>query len=822
MLIGNQQLAISNIEMDNLFKDIRYGVRGLLKHPGFTAVAVLTLALGIGANTAIFSVVNAVILAPLPFPDQEQLLCLGEGTRGQPLAERGSFSYPDYKDLQAQTQTLASVAAFLNSGAILTNGGSEAERVFGADVAPEFFSVLNVKPELGRVFTRDEDRPNVGVVLISHRLWQRRFGGNTNVIGQLLKMGTATATIIGVMPAGFEYPFRAEHQDFWEPLNNRPLAGQEQRDNHSYRVIARMRPGITTAAARAELDTISRRLEQQFPNSNTAVLIAAAGLHEDLTRDARPALFILFGAVSFVLLIACANVANLLLARATSRHREIALRTALGASRWRIVRQLLVESLLLAFVGGGLGFLVAMWGTRVLVALRPATIPRADQLGVDLRVLGFTLALTVVTGIAFGLLPALQISKPEITGWLKEGARGTSGAPRRNRVRSLLVISEVALSLMLLVGAGLLLKSFVRLLHTDPGFDPGQVVALDIPLNRQRYDTPIKQALFFTQLVERTQTVPGVEAVGLVNNVLLTSSIDKLEFNIAGRPPFPLGATPAANYTVVSPGYFGAMKIPLRRGRTFSAQDTNDAPPVMLISEALARNYFAGEDPIGLRLILDPAAPPIEIVGIVGDARRRALETAAEPEFYVPFEQAPARRMNLVVRSTASNPASVIGALRGALVEMDREQTIWQTRTLEQLVADSVADRRFNLLLLGAFASVALILALLGIYGVMTYSVRQRTHEIGIRMALGARAIDVVRLVIGGGMALAFIGVAIGLVGSFALTRLMGTLLFEVTPTDAIVYATVAVSLQFAALVACYIPARRATRVDPLVALRYE
>ena len=815
-------VSSEEVVMETLVKDLRYGFRGLVKHPAFTAVAVLTLAIGIGANTAIFSVVNAVILSPLPFPEQTQLLRLGEGGRRLDQAERGSFSLPDYKDLQAQTQTLSCVAAFLNSGTILSSEGAESERVFGADVAPEYFTVLGVTPQLGRIFTHEEDRPNSGVVLISHGLWQRRFAGDKNVIGRSLRMGASSATIIGVMPPGFEYPIRAEHQDFWEPLNDRPLAGSDQRDNRSYRVIARMKPGVTLEAARVELDTIARRLEQQYPNANTGVVIGAAGLQEDLTRDARPALFILLGAVSFVLLIACANVANLLLARATARQREIALRTALGASRWRIVRQLLVESLILALGGGTLGVLLATWCVRLVIAFGPGNIPRVDQVGLDARVLAFTLGLSLITGIAFGLVPALHASSPDLTGWLKDGGRGISSSRGKNLARSFLVISEVALSLMLLIGAGLLLKSFVRLLRIDPGFNPAQVIALDIPLNRQRYDTPEKQSLFFTQLVERTQSLPGVQAVGLVNNVPLTNDRDVLAFNVVGRPQAPPGATPEANYTVVTPGYFEALKIPLRRGRMFAAQDKKDSPQVMLVSESLVSKYFSGEDPIGLRLSFDTAQPSIEIVGIVADTRRQGLDTAAEPEFYVPFSQAPDRRMNLIVRPNGSNPASMFGPLRSVITSLDRDQQIWQTRTLDQLVSASLADRRFSLLLLGAFASVALVLALLGIYGVMTYSVKQRTHEIGVRIALGARTTDVLRLIISNGMSLALIGVGVGLVGASVLTRLMTTLLFEVRPADLMTYAIVAVFLQLVALLACYVPARRATKVNPLEALRYE
>jgi putative ABC transport system permease protein len=812
--------------MRTLWQDVRYGLRTLSKNPGFTAVAVLALALGIGANSAIFSVVNAVLLNPLPFPEEGQLLRLGEGTRGQPLAERGSFSFPDYRDVRAQAQTLAHVAAFWNSGAILTGAGLEEEQLHGADVTPEYFAVLGTRPELGRVLTDEDNHPNAEAVVISHSLWQRRFGGRRDVVGQQLKLGSSTMTVVGVMPAEFEYPFRTPHQDFWEPLDDRPTPAREQRDNHSYNVIARMKPGVTVGQSSAELDTISRRLEQQYPDSNTTVLIAGVSMHDDVTRDVRPALLILLGAVGFVLLIACANVANLMLARATVRYKEIAVRTALGASRWRIVRQLLVESLLLALAGGAAGLLLAVWGADVLVAASPSDIPRVEQVGLDARVVVFTILVSVLTGVAFGLVPALQASKTELTGALKEGGRGTTEGFRRNRARSLLVVAEVALSLVLLIGAGLLIRSFVRLMQTDPGFDPSRVVTLDIPLDRHRYDTEEKQAAFFDRLVERARQLPGVEAAGLVNDVPFSHEVDVMTFNIAGRPPALPGNEPSAHDTVVSPGYFEAMRIPLREGRMFSQQDGPNTPRVLLVSEALARKYFAGQNAVGQRLVVD-YDPPLgnvtyEIVGVVGDAHRLTLEKAAEPEFYVLNDQLPQRRMNLVVRTSAANPASMTAALRGAVAELDKGQTIWQTRTLGELVSASVAGRRFNMALLGVFAFVALALAALGIYGVMSYSVTRRTHEVGVRMALGASRGDVLRLIVGQGMMLALAGVAVGLAAAFAVTRVLAGLLFGVTATDPLTYAGLALLLAAIAFVSCYLPARRATKVDPMVALRYE
>ncbi len=725
--------------------------------------------------------------------------------------------------MQAQTQTLSAVAAFLNSGALMTSENGESERTYGADVSSEYFTVLGVQPERGRVFTAAEDHENAGIVVISHGLWQRRFGGSENVIGQKIRLGSSSLTVIGVMPPGFEYPMRAinQHQDFWEPLNDRPLADRTQRDNRSYNVIGRMKPGVTLPQARAELDAIARRLEQQYPNEDTKITIGAASLVADVTRDVRPALWILMGAVGFVLLIACANVANLMLARAASRKKEIAIRAALGASHWRVMRQLLVESLLLGLTGGALGLILANWGVAVLVAASPANIPRVEQIRLDGRVLLFTLLVSSVTGIVFGLLPALRAAKVELTDSLKEAGRGNTEGLRHNRVRSLLVISEVTLSLILLIGAGLLIKSFVRLLQTNPGFDAHNVIAFDVPLSRQRYDTPEKQNLFFNQLIERTRTLPGVVTVGLVDNVPLGTSVDVYNFQIAGQPPFPPGAQPEAHSTLVSPEYFAALKIPLREGRLFGDTDTKDSPPAIIISKSLADKFFPGTSAVGQRLIVDPAAPPREIVGVVGDARRRTLETAPELEMYIPFSQLPQRRMNVIVR-TANDPASFVTSFRAALKDLDKDQTIWQTRTLDQLVAASLASRRFNMMLLGLFAVVALILAAVGIYGVMAYSVTRRTHEIGVRMALGAKASQVLQLILKDGLVLTAIGVAIGLAAALWLTQLMRSLLFEVGPTDIATFAGVSTLLILIAMLASLIPARRATKVDPLVALRYE
>ncbi len=806
--------------MENLLKDFRYGIRSLLKRPTFTAIALITLALGIGANTAIFSVVNTVLLRPLPFPEPERLMRLGESTQGLP--ERGTFSFPDFKDVRAQTQTIEYMSGYFNSGAMMSVDGSDSERVLGAAVSHEYFGVLGVKPVLGNVFTKEDDHPNATVVVISHGLWQRRFGGTNDVIGKQMKLGSDSVTIIGVMPPGYAFPFRAEPQDFWEPINDRPTPEWEVRDAHILDVIARTKPGVSVAEANAELRTIAKRLEQQYPATNTNTVIGGASLHADLTSDVRPALLIMFVAVGFVLLIACANVANLLLARAASRQKEIAIRSALGASRLRIMRQLLIESLLLSVVGGVLGLVLATWGVDLLVAIGPANIPRLQQVSLDGKVLAFTLVLSSVVGLAFGMVPAMHASKPDLNDALKDASRGSTENIRRNRARSALVVAEVALSLVLLIGAGLLIKSFVRLLQTNPGFEPNQVLALDIPLSRQRYDTPPKQAEFFQRLIERSEALPGVQAASVVNYLPLSNNVNVASFNIAGRPPFPPGSNVYAHYTVVSPGYFETLKIPLREGRLITSEDGEKSPRVIMVSEAFARRFFPGEKVIGQRLVLEENKPPREIVGIMGDVRRESLEVEADPEFYIPFQQAPIRRMNLIVRTDSPDPGAMTATVRNALKELDRDQMVWQTQTLDSLVAKSISTRRFNLLLLGVFASVALVLAALGVYGVMTYSVTRRTHEIGVRMALGARMSDVVKLVVKNGMALAIIGVVIGLSGAFALTRLMRSLLFGVTPTDAVTFVGVSLGMLVVALIACYLPARRAARVDPLEALRYE
>jgi putative ABC transport system permease protein len=811
--------------MRTLLQDLRYGARMLWKKPGFTAVAVLTLALGIGANSAIFSVVNAVLLRPLPFERPERLVTAW-GNRESP-EETQVVSYPDFADWRERAQTLSGVAAYNRAG-VLLRVGEEQEAIAGTAASADIFPILDIKPALGRAFTAEDDRPGSPlVVLLGHGLWQRAFNSDRSVVGKQIMFGTRNVTVVGVLPPDFKFPVQATKMDFLQPLV--PSLGDrvQRRGSYSLRVIARLKDGVTREQAAAEMRTIGQDLERQYPDEGLRLGLSLTPLHESLVGNVRFALLVLLGAVGFVLLIACANVANLLLARSASRHREMAVRTALGAGRWRVVRQLLTESILLSLVGGTLGLLLAMWGTDLLVAASPVDIPRLKDVGLDPRVVVFTSALTILTGVLFGLAPALSVSKVELAESLKEGGRGSTEGATRSRVRSLLVVSEVALSLLLLVGAGLLIKSFTRLREVNPGFDPQNVLTTGLSLSRTKYQTPEQQAAFFREAERRTAETPGVVAVGLVDVLPLSGDTSTSTFFVDGRPLVTGAEKPSANYRVVSTDYFRAMGIPLMRGRAFGERDAKDAPSVIIVNEAFARKFFPGEDALGRRIVIetdptiDPDPPAREIVAVVGDVRQESLEARAVPDFYVPYLQAPERFMYLVAR-TSTDTAGTISSLRGAVKEVDREQYIPDIEPMSKYLADSVARRRFQMLLLGLFAAVALVLAGVGIYGVMSYTVTQRTHEIGLRMALGAQVGDVLKMVVRQGLALALGGVAVGLIAAFALTRAISSLLFEVSPTDPATFAGVAALLVAVTLLSCIIPARRATKVDPMVALRYE
>ncbi|HKY43592.1 MAG TPA: ABC transporter permease [Pyrinomonadaceae bacterium] len=810
--------------MDTLWKNLVYSVRMLWKKPSLTAIAIIAMGLGIGANTAIFSVVNTVLLQPLPYSQPERLLLLSTEARNQALDGRGTFSVPDLLDVQQRATTIEYVSTVQRTGTIVTEGG-DPERLIGAAVNAEYFPLFGVKPVLGRVFTREEDKPDAPqVIVLSHALWQRRFGGDPNIVGREVNIGGKT-TVIGVMPAGFEFPIKDDPQDFWEPLFSAAFMTKERREeraDRSYDVFARLKPGVTIEQARAELDLLSRQIEQQYPESNTNAIFNAVSLHEDITRDYRPALLVMLGAVGLVLLIACANVANLLLARAAARQKEVAIRMALGASRRRIASQLLTESVLLSLAGGAVGLLLATWGMSLLVAYGPADVPRLRDVSLDRYVLIFTLGVATITGILFGLAPALQASKPDPGNMLKETGRGVSHGGR-NRMRSALIVSEVALSLMLLVGAGLLINSFWHLLKTDAGFEPKGVLALDIPLDRRTYTEPEQRSAAFQQLIARMKAIPGVRDASVVSNVPLTDLDLELSFQIEGRPPYKPGEEASADYTVAGNDYFRTMNIALLRGRAFTDQDTANTPRVMIVSNAFAKYYFPNEDAVGKRIIFDDDDKTAhEIVGVVADVRRDGLDAGVNPEMYVSHIQYPERRMNLVMRTAADDAAQLTAAARAEVKAFDANQIIWRAQTLEELLGTSVAPRRFNMLLLGIFAGVALVLAAVGLYGVMSYSVSWRTHEIGVRMALGAKRSDVLRLVVRQGMTMTVIGLALGLAGAFFMSQLLIGLLYGVSPTDPLTFTAVSIVLLAVALLACLIPARRATRVDPIVALRTE
>ena len=798
-------------------QDIKFAGRMLWKNKSVTFIAIIALALGIGANTAIFSVVNAVLLKPLPYRDADRLVWIWGNVRGG--STRASVSPPDFFDYRAQNNSFEHLAASTSvSVPFNLTGAGEPERLNGSAVTTNYFQALGVEPALGRTFLAEEEQEGRNqVVVLSHGLWQRRFGSDTSLVGKTIILDGRSVTVVGVMPAGVQFPQTAE---LWVPLFNSTHPEMQARAAHFLRPIGRLKPGVTLEQAQAEMDGIARRLEEQYPESNARWSLRLVPLQEQIAGNVRPTLLILLGAVGFVLLIACANVANLLLARAAARQKEIAIRTALGASRARIVRQLLTESLLLAVVGGLVGVVLALWSVDLLVSLSAGRVPRAGEIGIDAVVLGFTLGVSLLTGLVFGLVPALQASKPDFNESLKEGGKSATEGLRRNRIRSALVVAEVALALVLLVGAGLLVKSFIGLQRVSPGFDAENVLTMRIDLSRAKYATPEAAGNFYTQLQERVSALPGVEAVGMISELPLSGQPNDTYFTVEGRPAQEAGQRVTADYRRINHDYFRAMTIPLLRGRYFSEQDFRQSAQVAIISETMAERFFPNEDPLGKRLLISAPEPtPYEIVGIVGDVRHRALDVEVYQMMYVPT----ARRLstNLVVR-TATDPSTIASAVRNEVWAIDRDQPVSAVRTMGEVLSQSVAQQRFTTSLLGIFAAVAMILAAVGIYGVMAYSVTQRTREIGVRLALGAQTRDVFRLVVGQGMLLTIIGVAVGLVAAIFLTRLMESLLFGVSATDPTIFVAISFLLIAVALLACYVPARRATRVDPMEALRYE
>jgi putative ABC transport system permease protein len=802
--------------MEMLIRDIRYATRSLLKRPGFTAVALIALALGIGANTAIFSLVNAVLIRPLPFAEPDRLVWVWGNIRN--AGNRASVAPLDFLDFRKQNKTFEEFAASFSFPLALTlTGNGEPEQLAASGVTGNYFQALGVAPALGRTFLMENESPGRDqVAVLSYGLWQKRFGGDPSILNKTVVLDGKSCEVIGVMPRNFSFPQTA---DVWVPMNFDIEPGMKQRKAHFLRPIGKLKPGVTIAQAQADTDAISLTLAEQYPDTNTGWSLRLVSLREQLVGNTRPTLLILFGAVAFVLLIACANVANLLLVRAASRQREVALRTALGASRWRIVRQMITESLLLALVGGALGTLLAIWGVDLLVALSGGSIPVTANVRIDSTVLIFTLVISVVTGLLFGLVPALRTMRLSLVESLKEGARGSGESLKRNRTRAVLVVLESAFAVVLLIGAGLLIRSLYELQRTDLGFDTQNVLTMRVDLPRKKYDTPEKGANFFGQLEERVSNLPGVEAFGFVSELPLSGQPNDMPFNVVGRPIPPPDQLLDADFRRVNQHYFEALKIPLLRGRNFTAEEVRQGAKVLLVSESLVTSVFPNEDPIGQRLIMVMGDAHWEIIGVVGDIKHRALETQPFPTMYLPTHQMGG--MNLVIR-TQSDPTGLVPAVRKEVQAIDPNQPIAAVRTMEEWVDSATAGPRYRTTLLVLFALIALILATTGIYGVMSYSVAQRTHEIGVRMALGARQRDVLRLVVRQGMSLVFAGLVLGLAGALAVTRVMNTVLFGVQAKDPLTFVIVTVVLTLVAFVACYIPARRAMKVNPLVALRYE
>ena len=803
--------------MNTLLQDLRYGVRMLLKTPGLTAMALLALALGIGANTAIFSVVDAVLLRPLPFERPEQLAAVSllnreQGPNGVPL------SVADYLDLLEHGRNLE-IAAYGADFYNLTRVGADAEQIRGSGVTAGFFATLGAQPLIGRAFMEGEDKPgSEPVVIISHRFWQERFNRDPQALGQQLTLNDRNYTIVGVMPAAFRFPER--NSELWTCFQFEPPT---RRGPFFLRVIARVKPGGDFDRARAELEQTARRVQLARPELAAKEYgYVTVQLQEQLLGKARPALLVMLGAVVLVLLIASLNVANLLLARAVAREREISIRAALGATRGRIARQLLAEGILLALIGGALGLVVAIWGLDVLLAVSPADIPRLHEVRVNPSVLGWTLLISLGSGLLAGLAPALQSSRPDLNDSLKQSGRAASESGARRRLRNVLVVSEIALALMLLISAGLLIKSFVRLQQVDPGFHSEQVLTMEVPLQRARYPEPPQAIAFQRQLLERLRAMPGVRSAAVASSLPPDDLGWRDHYAVEGQPPLPDAQLPTAPTLIVSPQYFQSLGISIMKGRDFTEAEHREMPPVAIVSETLARHSFPNGDAVGKHVRIGgvdrPGNPWMQIVGIVADVKYSGLAGKSEPVVYQSALQRSYRGMYLVINFTG-DVAGLTNAVRREVRTLDAQVPVANVRTIERIMSEAVAQPRFRTMLIGSFAAVALLLAAIGIYGVMAYSVTQRTQEIGIRMALGAQTRDVLKLVVRQGLTLTLIGIAAGLLGAFAATRLIASLLFDVLPYDLTTFATISALLAIVALLACFVPARRAAKVNPIVAL---
>lgn len=805
--------------METLWQDVKYGARMLGKRPGFTFIAILTLALGIGANTAIFSVLNAVVLRPLPYPESDRLMLLTEWSEQVPNM---SFSVANFKDLREQQTVFEAVGAFRANIYVLTGEG-DPERLIGRQVSHDFFQTIRVRPILGRVLGPDEDRPGAEpVVMLSEGFWERRFGRDPGIIGRKLTMNNESFEVIGVLAGTFHGTWQTD--EVWTSLLRleEQIGGPQRRGSHpGIYVVGLRKPGVSEPQAEADVKAIAARLAAEFPNSNAEQSMTATGFQAFLIREYRPRVLILMAAVGFVLLIACANLANLLLARGAGRRREIAIRAALGAGRGRLMRQMLTESVLLSFAGGVAGLGVAWAGLRGLLAITPTNVPRMDEVALDGTVLAFTAALAIFTGLFFGIVPAWHAARTDLNEALKEGGRSGRGGEGRHWVRNALVVTEVALALVLLVGAGLMLKSFSKILAADAGINPEGVLTATVAPPPTLGTEPEKIRPYIARVLEQVQAIPGVEAAATTLPLL---GGWQTGFWIEGRPFPPPGQFPSTDFARVSPDYFRVMGQRLLRGRYFNEHDTADSTPVAIVDQTLADTYWPGEDPIGKRMRFGgprSEAPWMEIVGVVAHVKNYGVDEESRVETYVPVMQNPNRFFTIVLR-TPGDPASLAPALRLALREADAEAVLFNPRTMEEIASDSVAERRLAAMLLGVFSALAMLLAAVGLYGVMSYAVSRRTHEIGIRMALGAQRRDVFRLLLGQGMALTAIGLAIGLTGAWWVTRYIETQLFGVSATDPLVFLLLPLAMASVAALACYVPARRATRVDANVALRYE
>ncbi|HEY9436563.1 MAG TPA: ABC transporter permease [Blastocatellia bacterium] len=802
--------------MNTVWQDLRYGARMLMKKPGFTLIAVITLALGIGANTAIFSVVNAALIRALPYHNPERLILLFATSAD---AQRDTWSIQEMEEFQSQSQSLEDLTGFMSQSVNLT-GIERPDRVRGAYVAANFFQVFNLSPVVGRTFAAGEDRPGAEkVVVVNEKIWRERLGGDPNLKGKKLILNGEPFSVIGVVSANFKQPLDSE-VEVWMGAVAYP-GNTAQRDFRLLLGIGHLKPGAGLAQTQAEMNAIANRLALAYPGENTGRGAKVEYVHEFMVGGLRRMMYLLFAAVGVILLIACANLANLLLARGLARQREIAVRAALGAGKWRLIRQLLTEASLLSLAGGGLGLLFAEWGLAALRRL-PQNFVRGEDVRVDARVLLFTLAVAIVTGWLFGLAPAIQLARPELNTMLKEGGRSGGEGAKWNRVRGAFVVAQVALSLLLLVGGGLLIRSFDKLLRVDPGFKPENLLTLEYRLPRNKYQQGEAQWNFHRQVVERIRDVPGVKSASLVRGLPFSGNGGDTEIILPDREIPPKGKEPRAMFNTAMPNYFETMGIPLIKGRLFNEQDQLNTPRVFLINQTLARRFWPDQDPIGKQIKTDAADGATgAVIGVVGDAKHFWLEEESQPQMYEAYSQAPGIFATVVVRTTVE-PMSLAEPVRQAVWKVDGDQPMWKVRTLESLIDRSTANKRFLMVLMGVFAALALALTVIGLYGVMSYAVSQRTQEIGVRMALGAGARNIHRMVLRQGMTLVLIGVAFGLAASWLLTRLMANLLFGVSATDLLTFVSISSLLTIVALLACWIPARRAMKVDPIIALRYE